>query len=81
MAENLYCVRCGNSHVEHFPNNQPVADFGCLTCHNEFELKSHKGKFGRIITDGSYETMLERLNSNDNPDLLALEYQKRRIIR
>ncbi len=27
VAENLYCVRCGNSHVEHFPNNQPVADF------------------------------------------------------
>ena len=76
VAENLYCIRCGNPRLEHFPNNQPVADFYCPHCHSEFELKSHKENFGRIIADGSYETMLKRLHSNENPDLLALEYQK-----
>ena len=38
IAENLYCVRCGNPHLEHFLNNKPVADFYCPLARLVIEL-------------------------------------------
>ena len=75
VARNLYCVRCGHSMLVQFPNNQPVADFYCPQCQGQFELKSHAGRYGRIITDGAYDTMMARLSSQTNPDLLVMEYR------
>lgn len=74
VARNLYCVRCGHPMLKHFPNNAPVADFYCPHCQGQFELKSHEGRYGRIIMDGAYDTMMERLTSRTNPDLLVMEY-------
>ena len=74
VARNLYCVRCGHPLLKHFPNNAPVADFYCPHCQGQFELKSHEGRYGRIIMDGAYDTMMERLTSRTNPDLLVMEY-------
>ena len=74
VARNLYCVRCGHPMLVHFPNNQPVADFYCPHCQGQFELKSHAGRYGRIIADGAYDTMMTRLQSQTNPDLLVMEY-------
>ncbi|WP_294160049.1 DpnI domain-containing protein [uncultured Selenomonas sp.] len=75
VARNLYCIRCGHPSLAHFPNNQPVADFYCPHCHDQIELKSHAGKYGRFIADGAYNTMMERLHSKTNPDLLVMEYR------
>ncbi len=30
-----------------FEQNRPVADFFCVNCNEEYELKSQKKKFGR----------------------------------
>lgn len=40
---NGYCIDCF-SDLSKFPNNQPVADFFCKNCIEQYELKSKNGK-------------------------------------
>ncbi|MBR2009010.1 MAG: restriction endonuclease [Peptococcaceae bacterium] len=76
IKRNMYCPRCGNLHVKQFENNRPVADFYCPFCNNEYELKSKNGTLGNKINDGAYETMIERITGNQNPDFLFMTYSK-----
>lgn len=76
VLENSYCPRCGNLPLYEFENNRPVADFYCKNCSEEFELKSKGGKFTNTITDGAYSTMVERINSENNPNFFFLTYSK-----
>ncbi|MGP4953226.1 DpnI domain-containing protein, partial [Psychrobacter sp. T6-1] len=57
-----------------FANNKPVADFYCATCTEQYELKSKKAKLSQIINDGAYDTMIERISSDDNPSFFFLTY-------
>lgn len=54
----------------------PVADFYCLECKEEFELKSKNGKLSSIINDGAYDSMITRITSNTNPNFFFLTYDK-----
>lgn len=74
VAENMFCPHCGNPWLQHFPNNQPVADFFCPTCRNQYELKSKAGKLGKKVNDGAYNTMIQRITGNDNPDFFMMSY-------
>jgi type II restriction enzyme len=76
VKENSYCPNCGEVQLNKYPNNQPVADFFCAYCKEDFELKSKNGNLGKKITDGAYKTMLERISSNDNPNFFFLTYQR-----
>lgn len=76
LGKNMYCPRCGNYTLEHFPNNRAVADFFCTTCNNEYELKSKNGIIGNKINDGSYYTFIDRITSNNNPDFFIMTYNK-----
>ncbi len=76
VKENSYCPNCGNESVNEYPNNQPVADFFCAFCNEDFELKSKNGKLGKKITDGAYSTMIERITSDENPNFFFLTYSK-----
>lgn len=76
VSKNMYCPRCGNTHLEHFENNRPVADFFCPDCSSEYELKSKDGPLGAKINDGAYETMIERITGNQNPDFFFMTYSK-----
>lgn len=76
IAKNMYCPRCGNLHLKQFPNNRPVADFFCSVCGNQFELKSKNDPLGRKVNDGAYDTMIQRITSNQNPDFLFMCYSK-----
>jgi hypothetical protein len=69
-----YCPHCGNKKISQFPNNEPLADFFCRSCKEEFELKSQKGKFGAKVADGAYSTKCERLSASNNPNLLLMNY-------
>lgn len=71
---SLFCPNCGNSRLEKFANNRPVADFHCEQCSEQYELKSQKGRFGRKVNDGAYTAMCRRLAANDNPNLVLLNY-------
>ena len=59
-TENVFCPCCGNSRLTKLDNNEPVADMHCDKCGEVFELKSAKGKLGKKIPDGAYETMIQR---------------------
>ena len=76
VANNMYCPRCGNVYIRHFPNNSPVADFYCPECNNEYELKSKAGPIDNKVNDGAYFTMIERITSYKNPDFLFMNYSK-----
>lgn len=62
--------------MDKFPNNQPVADFQCLNCGEQFELKSKKDNLGTKIVDGAYMTMIARLRSSNNPNFFFLNYDQ-----
>ncbi len=76
VKENSYCPCCGEIPLNEFENNRPVADFYCKKCSEEFELKSKTGKLSNTITDGAYSTMIQRINSNQNPNFFFLTYSK-----
>lgn len=76
VNEEVFCPACGR-HINRYGNNKPVADFFCLNCKEEYELKSKKDSIGCKIVDGAYNTMIERLRSNNNPNLFLLNYNLR----
>lgn len=74
VENETYCPNCGQSKIDRYPNNQPVADFYCLNCQEDYELKSKQDGLGAKIVDGAYRTMLERLTSSNNPNFFFLNY-------
>lgn len=70
----MFCPACGNNHLNQFENNRPVADFYCVSCSEQYEVKSKKGPLGKKIVNGAYDKMIERINSQNNPNLLMLSY-------
>lgn len=79
VLKNMYCPCCGHEVLNKFGNNQPVADFFCSSCAEQFELKSTNKKINDKIVDGAYETAIQRVNSNTNPDLFVLQYQNENV--
>ncbi len=77
VKENSFCPNCGNFQLTEFENNRPAADFYCKNCSEEYELKGKAGnKLGNKIADGAYNTMIERINSINNPNFFFLNYHK-----
>lgn len=75
VNEYIFCPNCGNSIAE-YENNRLVAYFYCSNCKEEYELKSKKGNIGKKIVDGAYSTMIDRLNSDSNPNFFFLNYDQ-----
>ena len=76
VAQSMYCPICGHMKLNQFPANLPVADFFCAKCNDQFELKSQKKAFGKIIANGAYETKLKRLESETSPNLILMNYEQ-----
>jgi len=74
VRNQVFCPNCGRADISKFENNRPVADFHCASCREEFELKAQKTKFGPKVLDGAFRTMLERLGSSENPNLMLMNY-------
>jgi hypothetical protein len=79
VGDRIFCPNCGNSKIDQFESNRPVADFFCSVCDEEYELKSQKHKFGLKILDGAFSTMCHRLRASNNPNLLLLNYDLQRL--
>jgi len=73
VGREVFCPACGGS-ITQYENNRPVADFFCHNCNEEYELKSKSKSIGNKIVDGAYRTMIERLESNNNPNFFILNY-------
>lgn len=76
VNENMFCPYCGNQYIYHFENNRPVADFFCPSCREEYELKSKCASISRKVNDGAYNTMIDRINSINNPNFFFMHYNK-----
>ena len=76
VANQSYCPNCNAEPLAAFTNGQPVADFYCANCDEQYELKSKKAKLSNLINDGAYDTMIERINSKDNPSFFFLTYSQ-----
>jgi type II restriction enzyme len=77
VYQNSYCPNCSNDTLTQFNNNSPVADFHCTNCFHEFELKSKNGILSKKIVDGAYDTMISRIQSENNPNFFFLTYDKK----
>jgi type II restriction enzyme len=80
VTENGYCPNCSKQPLTEFANGQPVADFYCAHCNEQYELKSKEAKLSNIVNDGAYKTMIERINSDNNPSFFFLTYSKEYIV-
>jgi type II restriction enzyme len=74
VDDSIFCPNCGQLNIDKYPNNQPVADFYCSNCKEDYELKSKQDNIGTKIVDGAYRTMVERLQSSRNPNFFLLNY-------
>ena len=74
VTQQAYCPNCGNARLNKYSNNQPVADFFCGSCDEDFELKSKKNTVGTKIVDGAYQAMLDRLADVHSPNFFLLNY-------
>jgi type II restriction enzyme len=77
----LFCPGCGERRIARYPNNSPVADFHCVQCREQFELKSQRGRFGPKVADGAYGAKLQRLAADDSPNLMPTTWRARLPIR
>lgn len=80
VSRRVYCPSCGHVAITQYRNNNPVADFFCSACEEDYELKSQQNKFVVKVVDGSYRTMIERLTAKRNPNLVLLNYDPRRLV-
>lgn len=78
VNNEIFCPSCGGN-IAKYPNNQPVADFGCTNCKEEYELKSKHNGIGSKVLDGAYRTMIERLLGSNNPNFFLLNYGLQRL--
>jgi type II restriction enzyme len=76
VNEQIFCPNCGLLKISEYQNNKPVADFYCIQCGEEYELKSKNGEMGAKIVDGAYSTMIQRLADTNNPNFFFLTYNK-----
>lgn len=60
----------------HLTTFKPVADFFCNKYYEEFELKSKLKFLSKLIVDGSYYSMISRINSKNNPNFFLLVYNE-----
>jgi type II restriction enzyme len=74
LLENVYCPSCGNESLNEFKNNNPAADFFCLNCKAEYELKSTVSKLAKKVVDGAYNSMINKILSFTNPNFFFLQY-------
>ncbi len=74
VSNEIFCPNCGNIKISSYENNRPVADFYCLKCKEDFELKSKKGKIGKKVSAGAYSKMIERINSTSKPNFFFMGY-------
>ncbi len=79
VSRQAYCPSCGRQDITKYENNRPVADFHCSSCGEEYELKGQKNRFGTKVLDGAFRTMCKRLAASNNPNLLLMNYDLKRL--
>jgi len=74
--KNIYCINCWATKIDTQPNNNKAGDFICPNCRLEYELKSKKDSLWKKINDGAYETMINKIKTNTQPNFFFLNYSE-----
>lgn len=80
VHRSIFCPCCGTKTLEQYQNNNPAADFYCLACSEDFELKAKGGRLGKKIVDGAYATMIEKIKNKQNPNLFFMTYNSQNLL-
>jgi type II restriction enzyme len=80
IERNFKCPQCSEA-LQRMPNNTQAFDFLCRTCAQGFELKSKRGTFGQTVPDGAYASMLSRIRSGQDTNLILLGYTEDYVTR
>lgn len=75
MRREGYCPSC-YSNLKQSKANSRVLDFDCPNCKNQYELKGKKSKHAKKVTDGAYESMIERIYEDNSPHFFFLAYDQ-----
>jgi type II restriction enzyme len=67
-------LNCDSDELSCSPPNTAAIDYVCPECESSFQLKSQSHSFGRKINDAAYATMLQKIRSDETPNLVALHY-------
>lgn len=82
LERNMYCPVCGNNILKRAGCNAPVKDYVCEHCKSQYELKSKRDNshdYNGKVNDGAYQTMIERINSLDNPSFFFMHYYNNEV--
>ncbi len=74
--QNLYCPNCLQPRVRRAKASTKVFDFTCPSCFQTFNVKASMTPFGRIVRDAEYSTFMTAINTNANPNLVLVHYDK-----
>lgn len=76
VAKNAYCLACTNESLKPTPANTKARDFECDCCGHPYELKSSLRPFQRMVVDGAYRAMTERIEDGTVASFLLLPYDQ-----
>lgn len=79
VESTIFCANCSAAQIERYANNNPVSDFYCKHCGEDYELKSKKDRLENKLLDGAYQTKINRLTSNKIPNLFLLVYDSEHL--
>jgi type II restriction enzyme len=75
-GREMYCPACDGENLTKTKTGSPVCDFTCTNCHERFELKSGRHRFGSKIPDSAYSAMIAAIHNDRTPNLLAAQYSQ-----
>lgn len=79
VESTIFCANCGAIQIKRYTNNNPVSDFYCDHCGEDYELKSKRNRLGNKLLDGAYQSKINRLTSSKIPNLFLLVYNREQL--
>lgn len=73
FAKNGYCLACDADELRKTPANTKATDFVCPKCSHGYELKAFRGRKPRVLNDGAFGTMMEKIYGGTAPTLCLME--------
>ena len=74
FMENMYCPACSENSIREYPANNPVIDFFCESCKQDYQLKGKKNSMGHKILDGEFFTMMRAVREMRLPNFVFFIY-------
>ena len=81
LEKNGYCLACDADELRKTPANTKATDFICPKCSHGYELKAFKGKRPRVLSDGAFGAMMQKIQGGTAPTLCLMERTDAWIVR